>query len=498
MGDFSKSLSENREKIEMLLQDCADIIQRPMQLGKGQGVACLMVYVEVTVSNVILEESAIGRLMDLLSDLEPEEFYRVLDENAAGISDAVKLATLEEAMAAMLAGNAIFLADGYDFALKLGSKGYPGLGVAKAESEKVLRGTREAFSESAKVNTALLRKRIRDTRLKAEERFMGRYSHTLVVLVYVEELLYPGFLEQIKKGLEEIDLDGIEDSGMVEQLLGGNGWSPFPRYQATERPDRAAAAILQGRVVMLCDNSPEALLLPATMNHLLQAPDDYFGYFGLATFLRLIRYGAAFLALFLPGLYLAVIGFHAQILPTNLILSLAGARQGVPFPGMAELLFLELSFELMQEAGLRMPGQIGNTIGIVGGLIIGQAAVTANLVSPIVVIVVAMTALGSYSIPNEELSGALRLLKYGMIVLCGCLGIYGFIFGMTLLLIHLSARKSLGVPYLLPFAAGEVNRYADEKDGVFRAPLGWIRRRSTLVKRQMRKRSGKPEQSGEE
>ncbi len=488
MEKISRSMKENQVTVQLLCAGCDDIIVRPMRLGVKEQVDCLVVYIESAVSNMMLEDSVIGKLLNHLWELDEEEIRRAVEENGLGISDVKELETMEECMAALLAGNAIFFLDGYERALKIGSKGYPDMGVVKADSEKVLRGSKEAFSESAKVNTALVRKRIRTTDLKVEELFVGQQSNTLIALVYMENLAYPNLLAEIKERIGKVPIDSVLDSGIVEQLTADTWYSPFPQFQTTERPDRAAAAVLEGRILLLCDNTPVSLLLPTTMNSLLQTGDDYYGHFEIASLLRCLRYLAVFLAFSLPGLYLAVTGYHPQILPTNLILSMAEARRGVPFPAMIEVLLLEISFELMREAGLRMPGPIGDMIGIVGGLIIGQAAVTANLISPIIVIIDALTALGSFSIPNEELSEAFRLLKYGMIFLCGFFGLYGFVMGWLLLLIHLAGLRSFGIPYLMPFAAVGKDGISRWTDGLLRAPMRRLNRRPVYARRERRKK----------
>ena len=488
---ISGDISQIRDRITGLCAGCDDIIIRPMRLGSPHPTDCLVVYIETAVSNMMLEDSVIGKLLNHLWEMDEASIQEAVEENGLGISDVKELATMEEAMAALLAGNAIFFLDGYQKALKISSKGYPGMGVPKSDSEKVLRGSKEAFSESVKINSALVRKRLRTTRLKVEEQFLGEESNTLLALVYLEDLVYPSLLQEIKSRLEGIQTDGVMDSGVIEQLTQDVWYSPFPQFQTTERPDRAAAAILEGRILILCDNTPVGLLLPTTMNSLLQTGDEYYGHFEIASLLRCIRYLAVFLAFSLPGLYLAVTGFHPQILPVNLVLSMAEARSGVPFPAMAEVLLMEISFELMREAGLRMPGPIGNMIGIVGGLIIGQAAVTANLISPIIVIVEALTALGSFSIPNEELSEAFRILKYGMIFLCGMFGLYGFAAGWLALLIHLAGLKSFGIPYLMPFAAGERDGISGWSDGLLRAPMSRLKCRPVYARREKRERTSK-------
>lgn len=483
MGDISKELQKNEKRIKEICADCADIIQKKMKIGKRKQVECLLVYVESAISNLIMEDSALGKLLTQLEEMEDEQIIPRMRENALGMADTAEFPELSGGMSAMLAGNALLLIDGYDKAIKIGTKGYPGLGVSKAESEKVLRGSNESFTESEKTNSALIRKRIRDTRLKVKEKPVGQHSHTMTALVYLEDLAYPDLVQKMEKELDSFEIDGVMDSGVIEQVTKETWYSPFPQYQTTERPDKAAMAILEGRIVLLSDNSPQALILPTTYHSFFQTPDDYYSHFLMVTFLRLLRYVAAFLAISLPGLYLAVTNFHTQILPTNLILSLSMAREGVPFPGVVEVILLEISFELLREAGIRMPGQIGNTIGIVGGLIIGQAAVTANLVSPMVVIVVAMTALCSFSIPNEELAEACRLVKFGVILCSSFFGIAGFVFAWFLLLSHLSRLKSFGIPYLMPFVSDEINRMAGWKDSVIKLPPWMMKRRPVFTKR---------------
>ena len=358
---ISLHLSENQNEVQKQIENCADILFRPLLIGEKEKTEAFLIYIEVAVSNLMLEDSVIGKLLNRLLSMDTKEIYGTLENNSLGISDTKELFTLEEAMAAMFAGNAVLFVDGYDRAIKIGSKGYPGSGVQKTDSEKGLRGSKEAFSESVKMNTALIRKRIRNAKMKAEEKQVGRYSATTTALLYLDGVVYLPICEEMRKRLNAFEVDGIEDGGMIEYLTRKKKEGRFPVYQTTERPDRAAQAILEGRVVLLTDNSPEALIFPATLNSLFQTADDYYRNERIVTFLRLIRYVAAFLALALPGLYVAAATFHPQLLPGNLIRSMAEARSGVPFPTAAEVLLMELSFELLREAGLRMPGPAGNT-----------------------------------------------------------------------------------------------------------------------------------------
>ncbi len=479
----SLKVSENKQILQDMFGSSMDIKIREMVLGREQ-VRCLAAYIEITAGSLAFENSLVGRLLNDLADLSAERIYESLASNGQGLCDVTPFENIEDAVQfGMLTGDVILFIDGFASALKIPDKGYPNMGVTKPDSEKVIRGSQEGFADSVKVNTALIRKRIRSTKVRVKEVKAGLYSHTNIDLVYMEGLIYPGLLEEIERRLDSYTIDGILDSGMIEQLAEDNWYSPFPQFQTTQRPDRAAIAVLEGRVVLLCDNSPTALILPTDYNSLLKTSDDYFNRFEIATLERLIRYAASFMALALPALYLAVTNFHTQILPTSLLLSFAAARQGVPFPAVVEVLLMELSFELLREAGVRLPGAMGNTIGIVGGLIIGQAAVEANLVSPIVVIVVAFTALSSFAIPNEELATAFRILKFYMIAMSAWLGLFGFLAASLSILIHLAGLKSFGIPYLMPYAGAELNHYQDERDSLIRYPLSMMRRRPIYTKR---------------
>ena len=477
-----ESVRKNEEYIRKKCDQCADIIIRPMRLGDERKVDCLIVYLEVAVSNMMLEDSVIGKLINHFWEVPPSQMKEFLKNNSLGISDVKELPTLEEAVEAMLAGNAVFFMDGYDQAVKIAGKGYPAMMVGKAETEKVLRGSKEGFTDSVKINSALIRKRVKDTRLKVVERQMGVRSNTMLQLLYVEDLVQEDLLSEIQRRLDQFEIDGIFDSGMVEQLTEEVWYSPFPQFQSTERPDRAAMELLEGRIVLLCDNSPMALLLPTTFHSFMTSSEDMYNRFEMVSFVRMLRYLAVLTAVLLPGLYLAVIRFHTQVLPANLILSFAEARAGVPFSSVVELVFLELSFELIREAGVRMPGPLGNAIGIVGGLIIGQASVTANLVSPIVVIIVALTALGSLAIPSEEFSAPFRLLKYLFLAAGGYLGLFGIVLGIYLVVSHLAGLLSFQVPYLTPF----VRKDGSADGGILRRPLRKMNRRPVFARREQR------------
>lgn len=481
---ISSKIGENEAYIRERLKDCDDFIIRPMMLGEGKKIRCLVVYIEVAVNNMVLEDSVIGKLVNHMWEMSDEKILQFVKDNGLGISDVEPLETMDKAFESMLAGNAIFFFDGYAKAVKVSSKGYPGLGVSEASREKVLRGSKEGFSDAVKTNSALVRKRIRDTRLKVKQKTLGERSNTVVQLLFMEDLVRPGLVQDIEERLDSFVIDGVLDSGVIEQLTERSWISPFPQFQTTERPDKCAAEILNGRILLLCDDSPIGMLFPAVLNDFLQVSEDNYNRFEIVSLQRLIRYAAVLFTMLFSATYLAVTNFHTQVLPTNLILSFSEARQGVPFPGILEVLFMEIAFETIREAGVRMPGPLGGTIGIVGGLIVGQAAVEANLVSPIVVVVVAVTALCSLAIPNEEFSAPFRLLKFGFIILGGTMGVFGMILGLYLTLSHLAGLKSFGIPYLSPFAAQIREGYRGENDSVIRAPFRFMTRRPIYARKE--------------
>ncbi len=475
--NISASISENIAEFERRFDSCADVKKNIFFLGKDFDIQCYIAHIEVTVSNVSLADSVIGKMLTLLEGMSRREIEKCLRNNGLGIADVTVLKTMEETVSGMLTGDLVFFIDGFACAYKIPVKGYPGMGVTENTAEPNVRGSKEGFSDSVKANTSLIRKRVRSNKLKVKEILEGVRSNTTVALVYIEDIVAPNLVERIEAYLEKYEIDGIFDSGMLIQLIEESKYSPFPQYQATQRPDRAAMAVLEGRVVLLVDNSPMAVLLPANYHNFFVTTDDYFNRWEVASMGRIIRYLASIIAMFFPGLYLSIIQFHSQVVPTTLILTFASARKGVPFTPFVEVLIMEVAFELLREAGIRIPGSLGKSIGIVGGLIVGQAAVDAGLVSPIVVIVVALTALASFCVPNEEFGSAYRLIKFAILFAAAFLGIYGVILGMILLILHLCSLESMGYPFLL-VKGGDKSGWISGMESIFRKPSDKLTERS--------------------
>jgi len=491
MNVFSK-LQKNIDYIEQRFERCTDVVHKKMMIA-GNSYPVYVVYMDSMIDRDIVEGFILKSLVFQLEKVPDSAPIRFIGD-AGMLSADIKLETdMEKAIVEILSGNTAVFGEGSEHVLIIDGKSFPGRGVQAAESEVTVRGPKDSFTESIRANTVLVRRRIRDTRLKAEQMQIGVRTKTDIALMYMDDLVQEEVLENIRHRLNNFSVDSILDSGGLEQMIEKKWYSPFPQFQSTERPDKTAASIMEGRIALIVDNSPMVLLLPTTLNCFFQAADDYYNRWGIVCFTRLLRYIAALIAVALPGFYIAAATFHPEIFPTSLALSLAASRQGVPFALAIEVVLMELAFELLREAGIRLPGPMGSALGIVGGLIIGQAAVDANIVSPVVVIIVALTALASFTIPNEPFASAFRLLKFLLIIAGAFFGILGFVLGMAAVIIHLSGLESFGIPYLEPYGVSGLNPDEDFKDSIIRHPLFSMKKRPLFTRENARQRMRFPE-----
>ncbi|MDI4645902.1 spore germination protein [Cohnella hashimotonis] len=357
--------------------------------------------------------------------------------------------------------------------------------VEEPVSEALLRGPRLGFTEVLSENTSLLRRQGFSDQLEMKSYRIGSTLKKDLVVAYFKNIVNMDLLKEVQARVAKLDYDFFGESGIVEQLIEDNTLSPFQQVQNTERPDRVIHAMVEGRVAILLDGTPFALIVPATFSMLLQSPEDYYERWLPSSVLRLLRFLSAFMALLAPALYISLISFHPGLIPTELALSIIETRQGVPFPSLIEVLILEISLEILREAGIRLPKPIGPAMGIVGGLIIGDAAVQAGIVSPFLVIVVAVTAISSFSIPTYSAGITLRILRFVAMLFAAFLGMFGTILFFLLLCSHLTKLKSFGVPYLTPISPF---RLGDWKDLFIRAPISVMRRRPAMLKTQNDKR----------
>ncbi|WP_458407049.1 spore germination protein [Anaerotignum sp.] len=483
---LTKNLEQNMAALNEVLRDCGDVVQREFRVG-GNG-KLVMLYADNFVDLEAIRESILETVMLDYQNEQPKGILEALLEEAIAVSEVKKITTVAEICDGIFWGDTILLMDGNDFALQATTKKFPNRGVSKAETEVVVQGPKDAFMEVMAFNIVLTRRRIRDPKLKLKRKKAGRRTKTDIALMYMEDLVRPEILSQVEAQLDNMDIDGLLDSGSAEQLLERRQFSPFPQLQMTERPDKTASALLEGRVVLLADNTPYAILLPATLNTFFQAAEDYYDRWEIMSFIRLIRYAAAFFAVALPGLYIAFAVYHPQLMPTALALKVASTRGAIPFSVIGEVLIMELAFELLREAGIRLPSPVSSTIGIVGGIIIGSAAVEAGIVSPVVVIVAALTGICTFVIPNVSIVSGLRISKYLVIAMAAVFGIFGVWAALLLLLAHLSSLTSYGIPYLYPYCSSSINDDRDWEDSIFRLPLSKMKRRPIFTKPAERQR----------
>lgn len=492
--DLSTRLDENISKMKNAFLDCDDIIMRNFNTGAEGETGVFLIYTDNIVSTDIIEQSVMTNLMNRINSPGKGEhsgtkLMEALKNSSIAVGEVSEVKTFEEVFDAVLIGDLAFFVKDCASALIISAKAWPTRGVPEAETEINVFGPKDAFCESASLNTVLIRRRIKDTRLKVKRKTVGKRSKTGVVLMYMEDIVRPKVLEKINSLIDNVETDGIFDSGMLEQLWEKNSYSPFPQMQMTERPDKAAAAIMEGRVVLVVDNTPFSLVLPTTFNVFFQAAEDYYERFEIASIVRVLRFLGFFMATFLPGLYIALTVFHPSALPAPLLLKIAGSRQKVPFPTVAEIMIMEIAFELLREAGIRLPSPVSSTIGIVGGIIIGQAVVDAGFVSSVVVISASITAISSFVIPNNAFVSGVRVCKYFVILLSSIFGIYGFMLAFLAILTHLCSLTSFEIPYMFPYCSASVNDYQDLKDSIFRLPLFMLKRRPIFARADARNKT---------
>lgn len=367
------------------------------------------------------------------------------------LNDVNKIDTLDKLVTAVNAGNVALLVDTLPVAFVVEVKGYKIREISSPSNEIVVRGSQEAFVENLRTNTSILRRAINNENLIIENCNVGKISKTNIAICYLKNVANSDLVNEVKYRINNLDVDFIISSGQLEQLIQDESNVAFPQLIATERSDKAALHLLEGRVVVIVNGSPYVLIMPGVFLDFLSSPEDMNLKHQYSNLLKIVRFIATFITLLLPGIYVAITNYHTELIPTELLFTIAASRNTVPFPTIVEILIMEISFELIREAGLRVPTPFGTTIGIIGALILGESAVSANLVSPILIIVVAITGLSSFTIPDFSLSFSFRIYRFLFVILgylCGLLGIViGIFIGLTILV----SLKSFGSPYLAPY-----------------------------------------------
>lgn len=474
---ISDSLDPNEAAIRQTFEHCADLIMRKFNVFHS--LPCLAVYFDGVVDHTLWDDGFLIALtsMDAKETASPMQLVERLKHNLPSIVQMKTVWNLREAAQNIVNGEVVLFIESSGQALSFKIKDKLQRQLDEPSTEAVIRGPRIGFIERLDINMALLRHIIRTPQFKMENTVLGKSTQTEVAIVYIEGLAAPNVVEEVRRRLAQVHMNSVLTFGYIEELIRDHPRSPFPLIQSTQRPDAVAAALIEGKVALLVNGSPLVLVLPVTFWFAFQSVEDYYIHFLIASLLRMLRYFFTFLALTLPSIFVSITTYHSEMIPTALTLSLAAAREVVPFPALVESLIMEVMFEALREGGVRLPRPVGQTISIVGALVIGQAAVQAGIISAPLVIVVSLTGIASFLIPNPTMSQTISLLRFPLLICAGTFGLYGVGAGLIAILIHLVNLRSFGVPYLAPIAPFDP---AGLLDVFFRS--SW----QTLSKRQLR------------
>lgn len=477
MSTLSKFLDKNVALFRDIFRDDQTIVFRDFEI-QGTGDTCIIIYEDGMVSSEKINENILAPIMGCQAEKIDHKGTTLKDmlHRVIQIDEVEEIHDVDQLVGSVLYGDTMLLVDGVAGALLLNTKGWQTRSVSPPESEVIVKGPREGFVEGIMINISLVRRKIRNPELKFKFKEVGTRTKTQICICYMETLVNKKILSELEMRIEKIDTDSILGSNYIEEFIRDAPYSPFNTLGYTERPDVVAGNLMEGRIAVLCDGTPFVTILPHLFLEDFQSSEDYYENYFYASINRLLRYFAFFLSTSVPALYVALTTFHQEMIPTPLLLSISAAREGVPFPTIVEAILMLLAFELLREGGVRLPTPYGSTISFVGALILGQAAVEARLVSAPIVIVAALTGISNFLIP--KIIGSLIIVRTIFLLLASFLGLYGYIFGVIGLFIHLMSLRSFGVPYMTEFGSLDPK---DLKDTAIRAPWWYMRYRPKLI-----------------
>ena len=482
-----KGINDNVADVKNIFQNDSDFISRKFQL-------CGTITAEALFISTIVDTDKINRdiirplqekRQDPIADFTPltldkkqerrkKDFLQWLLDDVLYHCAGETAEEMQSVINALLRGKTVIFIDGAEEALLLDTYKPEKRGIEQPETERVVRGPREGFIEQIQTNIYLLRYRLPVPEFRVEPMVAGKTTKTKISVCYLDNLASKELVNEVKRRVNDICIDRILDAGYIEQLIQDNPRSPFPQIQNTERPDKAVGNLLEGRVVILVDGSPFALIVPAIFNQFYHTSEDYNDRWLVASLVRIIRFVALIFALTFSSFYITILSFHPELIPAKFVVAASSGRAGVPFPVVVEVLVMEVSMEILREATVRMPQQVGGALSIVGVLVIGQAAVMAGFVSPITVVIIAMSTIGSFATPSYNAATAFRMLRFPLIILSGMFGLLGLSVGLMFIINHMLSLRSFGIPYLAPVSPGNLQGF---KDSVIRAPLRWLKER---------------------
>ncbi|MGF7144600.1 spore germination protein KA [Anaerotaenia torta] len=466
----------NSAYIKKLFEKSSDVLVRPIQMNQN-GITFSIFCVDGLIDSALVDK---GIFQSMLIDRNLEKCKtqrEVMDYLLSG--GAYHVFTEEESdydklIKSVLSGLVAFLFDAEEKAIVYDIREAEKRSVSEPTEEAVIKGAKDSFIEVMRANTALIRRRIRSQYLVVESLTAGELSKTDMSLIYISNIVNMATVDKIRDVITEITIDNISSPAFIEEYLIENKKSLFPQIMYTQRPDRVAANLTDGRIALAVDGIPFVYLLPCQLPMLMQSPEDYANHFYIGSSLRMLRYLAMIVTIFLPAFYIAATTYQNQMLPVQLALSTQAAKQNVPFSSSSEVLGLLISFEILIEAGLRLPKNVGTAMSILGGIVVGQAAVAANILSPLVVVIVSLAGIAGFIVPNQDLSSGIRVVRFVFAVIAALGGFLGLAVGLILLLTHLCSLDNYGVAYLAPFVDGEKSNH---KDTLFRFPIKYFTRR---------------------
>lgn len=484
-------MKDREEWFRRELAGNGDIVFRELSIGGSEELEAVLIYMYGSIDKALLNTNVIKPLMAFKDSggkgSDSGISVKRIMESCISVGTIEAVQDKNQARDAVFEGKVIVLTGNTDQIIILEATGGKGRQVDEPESEKALRGSKEGFIEDIWNNLALIRKTLPDPALKVEVSKVGRRTKTNLAIVYVDNLIDDKLLNEVKSRIKKIDIDGVLANGYIEAFIEDNTYSPFPQTQGTEKPDKVVAALLEGRIAIFLDRTAFVLLVPAQFTQFFQAPEDYYERTYIGTYIRILR-GIAFLVTTSAApAYIALTSFHPELVPLELLLNIAEMRKLVAFPPIVEALVMEFVIESLREAGLRLPTAVATTLGVVGGIILGDAAVRSNLVSPTMIIVITITIICNFIIPNYSLSLVIRIIRLFLILMAAAFGAFGVTLGWLLIIIHLCRLESLGVPYFAPLAP---TRFKDLKDLYVRVPIWAMKERPVSIPSKDKKRMG--------
>jgi len=460
-----KSLDENIKIIKNIFMNDTTMVYRDLSFGKSASTKCMLIYIDGMANLQAINEDIIKPLLlSNISDITKSNIMDILIQKVLLTADNKKTYDVDNIVNGIMYGKTMLFIDGLTEVLSINTIGWQTRSISEPQSETIVRGPREGFTESMNLNLTLIRRRVLSPSLKFEFMRIGKQTKTQICVCYIDGIAKEPIHKELLKRLHDIDIDAILDSGYIEEIIKDAPYSPFRTVINTERPDVVAGKLLEGRFAVICDGSPVVLTLPSIFVEIFQSNEDYYDNFLYSSFIRLLRWLCFFLGTSVPAIYVAIVTFHQELLPTPLLISIYVARKGVPFPSIVEAMGMTIVFEILREAGLRMPKHVGGAVTIVGALVLGDAAVNARLVSAPIVEITAITGIASFLLPQALGIVVIRLI---LLVLASFLGLYGYLFGVMGLVLHLMSIRSFGIPYMTNVPSFSTQ---DIKDTIVRAP----------------------------